>query len=202
MPFLRLSHTNFTWERMVWHGVYAKRPQQLGVACYRCSPRVDMPARAAHATQRRVVRRAGSSSPMMGLRNSKTGSVITSHAPSHRTCLTCHALAFCASPRTEVLSMTHSLLTTYRIGWQDGCDAARAQLLYQGASHAGRARVYGSRRADVGRDSAHAGQQVCSMPTMRDSSALAPARSVLHPHSRCPCCKDTFFAPGAAIQRR
>ena len=53
--------------------------------------------------------------------------------------------------------MTHSLLTTYRIGWQDGCDAARAQLLYHGASHAGRALVYGSRHADVGLDSAHAG---------------------------------------------
>src|SRR6476661_221409 len=45
---------------------------------------------------------------------------VASHVPL------CHALAFCASSRTEVHSMKHSLLTTYRIGWKDGCDAARA----------------------------------------------------------------------------
>lgn len=34
--------------------------------------------------------------------------------------------------------MNHSLLTTYRIGWQDGCDAARANLFTeaQAALHA------------------------------------------------------------------
>ena len=41
----------------------------------------------AYLQQQYVVRCAGSSSFTMGLQNSKTGSVITSHAPSHRTCL-------------------------------------------------------------------------------------------------------------------
>jgi hypothetical protein len=43
----------------------------------------------AYLQQQHVVRCAGSSSFTMGLglQNCKTGSVITSHAPSHRTCL-------------------------------------------------------------------------------------------------------------------
>jgi len=73
--------------------------------------------------------------------------------------------------------MKHSLLTTYRIGWQDGCDAARANCF---------TRAQAARDAHVYMDLAMLMWGVTPREAINllyayhtGSSALAPVRNVL-----------------------
>jgi hypothetical protein len=89
------------------------------MACYHGSLHFGMAARTVHDPRTLWYALCQFRHPDEGTQNSKTGSV---DAPI------CHAFAFCATPRTERPLMNHSLLTTYRIGWQDGHDTAQAGL--------------------------------------------------------------------------